>query len=72
MTCSSKNTSLFSYQGNICPGLAKSCGLVSELARDKTVLALSAADIPVVTPPLKSTETVNGFHGVSIVSNHHV
>jgi hypothetical protein len=50
---------------------AKSCGLVSALAKDK-ILALSAADIPVVTPPpLKSTETVNA-HGISIITDHDV
>jgi hypothetical protein len=39
---------------------------------DKMVLALSAADIPVVTPPpLKSTETERS-HGISIITDHDV
>jgi hypothetical protein len=46
-------------KGKICPGLAKSCGLVSALAKTK-VLALSA-DIPVVTPPPLKSETVKAF-----------
>jgi hypothetical protein len=33
----------------MCPGRAKSCGLVLESTKDKIVFALSPADIPVVT-----------------------
>ena len=54
--------------GKICPGLAKSCAFVSLLVSDKTVLARSPADIPVVTPfPLKSTETVNAVSNGSVL-----
>ncbi len=46
-------------KGKICPGLANSKGLVFSSTRAFTVLALSLAEIPVVTPlPLKSTEMV--------------
>ncbi|MNG23941.1 hypothetical protein D3C84_1086080 [compost metagenome] len=46
-------------KGKICPGRANSCGLVFGSTNDKTVFALSAAEIPVVTPfPFKSIETV--------------
>jgi hypothetical protein len=38
---------------------------------DKMVLALSAADIPVTLPPLKSTETERS-HGISIITDHDV
>jgi hypothetical protein len=46
---SSSKTPLFN-KGKICPGRAKSCGLVAESTKDNTVAARSAADIPVVTP----------------------
>ena len=48
------------FNGKMCPGLAKSNGLVSFLIKACMVSALSAAEIPVVTPfPRRSTETVN-------------
>ena len=39
----------FALSGNICPGLLKSSGLVEGFIATWMVLALSSADIPVVT-----------------------
>jgi len=50
----------FAFNGNICPGLAKSKDFVLLSINAFTVADLSEADIPVVTPlPRKSTYTVN-------------
>ena len=49
----------FAFKGKIWPGLAKSNGFVFLSIKAFTVVALSDAEIPVVTPlPRKSTETV--------------
>ena len=44
--------------GNICPGLTRSSGLASSATAVLTVCALSAAEMPVVTPLFASMETV--------------
>ncbi len=44
--------------GKICPGLTRSRGLASSATAVKTVVARSAAEMPVVTPHLASIETV--------------
>ena len=54
-----KTPPCLAVRGNICPGRASSCGLVSSFTKAKIVLARSAAEMPVVTPlPFKSTDTV--------------
>ena len=58
----------FATNGKICPGLANSKGLVWSLISAFTVLALSLAEIPVVTPfPLKSTDTVKAVSNGSVL-----
>src|SRR5690554_6849209 len=48
-------------KGKMCPGRPSSSAVVSGLAKARSVLARSEAEIPVVQPsPSKSTETVNG------------
>ena len=55
-------------KGNICPGLDRSLGLVFLSVSALIVLALSAAEIPVVTPcPFKSTETVKAVSSGSVL-----
>ena len=49
----------FARSGKMCPGLVRSDGFASFFMAVNTVVALSAADIPVVTPSLASIETVN-------------
>ncbi len=44
--------------GNMCPGRARSSGMHFGLTAVRMVVALSAADMPVVTPFLASMDTV--------------
>lgn len=50
------------------PGRERSSGLVSGQTRARTVVARSAAEIPVVVPVRASTETVNAVRIVSLFS----
>ncbi len=54
--------------GNICPGRARSSGLVFGSIIVFIVLALSAAEMPVVTPRFASTETVKAVENFEVFS----
>ena len=55
-------------KGNICPGRAKSSGLIAGSITAFTVSALSAAEIPVLTLRLASTDTVKAVENFEVFS----
>ncbi len=54
-----KTPPLRARKGKMCPGITRSCGLASSAIASRMVLALSAAEMPVVIPLAESTDTVN-------------